>query len=201
MNRTTLQRRAPALAMVVALLLVAMMVTRTSQAAFTATTDNSSNSFVAGTVVLTDDDAGVALFAVPTMSPGDTATDCIEVTYAGTITDPQGVVLYGGGYTDVPGADGASAGLSGYLEVTVEEGAAGSTCATWTTGTTVVNGATLAAFNTASSDYATGVGVWTPTSTPETRAYRFTVKLADATPDAEQGASTTGVGFSWEIQS
>ena len=196
MTRTTLQRRAPVLAMAVALLLVAMMVTRTSQAAFTATTDNSGNSFTAGTVVLTDDDLEAAMFTVPAMSPGDTATGCIQVTYSGTITDPQAVKLYGGGYTDAGGS------LSDHLELTVLEGAADSTCATWTTGTTIVNGSTLAAFNdTDSTDYASGDGAWTPTSTPETRAYQFTVKLADATPNTEQGASTSGVAFVWEIQS
>ena len=196
MTRTTLQRRAPVLAMAVALLLVAMMVTRTSQAAFTATTDNTGNSFTAGTVVLSDDDSGAALFAVPTMSPGDTATGCIQVTYSGTITDPQAVKLYGGGYTDAGGS------LSDYLELTVEEGTAGSTCASFTSGATIVNGSTLAAFNdTDSTDYASGDGTWTPTSTPEMRAYQVTVKLADATPNTEQGASTTDVAFVWEIQS
>lgn len=201
MDRTTLQRRVPALAMLAALLLVAMMVTRTSQAAFTASTDNTGNSFSAGTLVLTDDDAGAAMFAVTDLSPGDVQTGCIEVTYSGSITTAGAVKLFSSGYTDVPGPDGASVGLSGYLNLTVLEGTAGSTCATFTAGPTVVPTTTLAAFAAASTDYATGAGAWTPAATPETRAFQFTVELDANTPNAEQAATTNAIGFVWQIQS
>ncbi len=193
MNTATLQRRLPVIAMAVALLLVALMVTRTSQAAFTATTDNTGNSFSAGSVTLTDNDLGSAMFTLLNMAPGDSQTDCIEVTYSGSITSPQPVVLYSGGFTDTTG------NLSAHLNLTVVEGDDGATCAAFSGGTTVVN-STLAAFDGASSDYATGSGGWTPAGTPDTRAYQFTVELDTNVPSGEQGSATDDVAFVWEVQ-
>lgn len=194
-------RRSPVslIAGVVALLLVALMVTRTSEAAFTATTDNSGNSFSAASITLTDDDNDGALFTLSDLEPGDSRSACIEVTYAGTVTTPSAVTLYSGGYADDVGA------LSGHLNVTVEEGTgAGFTddCSGFSPspGTPLVDGMTLASFASTHSNFSNGAASWTP-SNGESRSYRVTVELDAATPNTEQGASTTGVQFVWEVQS
>src|SRR5438128_2039694 len=46
--------------------------------AFSSTTDNQGNSFAAGTVYISDNDAGSALYNVSNKKPGDTAQGCIK---------------------------------------------------------------------------------------------------------------------------
>ena len=193
------QTTAMAVAALLALALVAALITRTSQAAFTASTDNTGNYFNAGTVSLSDNDGTTALFAVDGMEPGDVATSCIQLSYDGTITTPRAVKVYSGGYTNVGGTDG----LSDYLEVTIDEGTgtAFPGCGDFVLGANVLAPTTLTAFATSATDYASGVGTWTPTATGETRAYRVTVELLGTTPNTEQGAGTTDVAFTWEVQS
>ncbi len=199
-------RRSPIVifAGLIGLALVAALITRTSNAAFSATTDNTGNSFSAGAITLTDDDSTTAMFTVSDMVPGDTQTACIQVTYTGTVASPGVVKLYSGGYTDVPGADPGSDGLSDDLNVTVEQGTGatfGGSCAGFGSATTIVATTKLATLDTTYTDYASGAGTWTPSASPQSRSYKFTVQLDPATTDAEQGASTTDVAFVWEIQS
>ena len=59
----------------------------------------------------------------------------------------------------------------------------------------------MAAFDTAHTDNATGVGVWDPASTAESKTCRFTIQLDAGTPDTEQGESVTALIFTWEVQS
>ncbi len=177
-------------------LAVSLLVLQASRAAFSDTTDNTGNAFSTGTVILSDDDTGTAMFNVTNMVPGDTATACIAVTYSGTVADPSAVKLYSGGYTD-------SGTLADYLNVTVEEGTGGSfaDCSGFVSGATIVSGTTVAGFDTSYTDYASGAGTWDPASTPESRTYRVTVELDAATPNAQQGASVTALAFVWEVQS
>ena len=205
--RIAAQRRqtsALVLAALLGLALVAAMITRTSQAAFTATTDNTGNYFNAGTVSLSDNDGEAALFAVDGMEPGQTVTDCLVVSYDGTITTPSAVKVYGGGYTDAPNTgEPLSNGLSTHLLVTIEDGALGTPgdCSTFTAANALLTTTSLADFNSANNGYGTGLGTWTPTTTGETRAFRVTVTLDANTPGTEQGAGTNGVAFVWEVQS
>lgn len=194
---------AVAVAGLLGLALVAMMITRTSAAAFSATTDNTGNYFNGGTVTLTDDDGALALFSVDAMDPGDTATGCIEVSYEGTITTPSAVKVYSAGYTNVAGADAASVGLSDHLVVTIEEGTGSvfNDCSAFVPTSEVLAATDLTSFAAAHSDYATGLGTWTPAATGETTAYRVSVQLDAAVPDAEEGAGTQDVAIVWEIQS
>ena len=187
---------ARALAVLAAFLITGLFVVRGTQAAFTDTTDNTANSISAGTVALVDDDLAVVLFNVSAMSPGDSVTNCIVVTYQGTISNPVGVKLYSSGYVD-------SANLADYLNVTIEEGTGGSfgSCAGFTLENTIESGGDLIAFNTAHTDYASGAGVWDPSGTPEPKTYRFTLALDAATPDSEQAASVTALAFTWEVHS
>ncbi len=182
--------------MAVGLLLVGLLVISGSRAAFTASTSNSANSLDAGTVTLTDDDTAAAMFTVSDMVPGQQEVRCILVSYTGSVADPAAVKLYSGGYAD-------SGNFAEYLNLTVEEGTGGvfGDCSSFVFESTIESGGTVTDFDTASTSYATGVGAWDPSSTPESKAYRFTLELDPATPDTQQGESVTGLTFTWEIQS
>jgi hypothetical protein len=190
-SRQTIPRRTARLgAPIAALLVVGLLVIGTSRAAFFDTTTNDANQFAAGTVVLVDDDSGSAMFNVSGMAGGDTATECIAVTYNGSIT-PADVVLYvaPGGLTGT--------GLDDYLNLTIERGTGGSfgDC-TGFSGSSIYSG-TLDGFTAASTDFASGAGLWTAGSTGDSRVYRFTVTLQDVA--AAQGL-TADVTFTWESQ-
>lgn len=175
---------------VAAFLFVGAVVMGTSRAAFFDTTDNSSNSLTAGDVVISDDDAGSALFSVGNMAPGDTVTKCINVQYDGSIV-PAGVDLYV--------ADGGlgGTGLGAYLNLTVELGTGGTFAdCTGFSGSSVYTG-TLAGFAADHTDFATGTGSWAASSTGDDRTYRFTLELQDDNDAQNLGAS---VAFTWEAQ-
>ncbi len=193
------------IAALAALALVGMLVVRTTQAAFTASTSNEPNSFSAGNLVLTDD-AAMAMFFNIALVPGQSVQRCIEVEYAGTVTDPSllgEVKLYSGGYDQGPGAEPGSVGLGEHLLLTIDEGTGatyGDDCTGFTFGSNLVDGETLEAFDTARTNYGNGVGTWKPAVSPEARSYRFIVELDPDTPDTEQGAGVTNAQFVWEIQ-
>ena len=187
---------AVAVAFVASMVVVSVLVVTSSIAAFSDTTQSTGNTFSTGTVELVDDDLAAVLFSVSGLVPGDSVTDCITVTYQGTVADPAGVRLYSGGYSD-------SGDLDTYLNLTVEEGTGGSfgNCTGFAVENSIVSGKTLSDFDTSSTDYASGAGVWDPSSTPESKTYRITVALDAAAPDAEQGESVTATTFTWEVQS
>jgi len=168
--------------------------------AFTATTANAGNSFTSGSVILTDDDLGVAMLSLTNAKPADTDSSCINVTYTGTL--PATVRMYG---------TTSGTGLDPYLNVTVTRGTiavpAFDTCAGFVADLTNYTGAgagvvydgTLAAFP---DSYA--AGIVDPTSgspeswtNPESHAYRITVTVAD--DDLAQGKNTTQT-FTWEAR-
>ena len=95
--------------------------------AFSSSTSNSGNNFDAGTVYLTDNDAGSALYNVTNRKPGNTVTSCIKVTYGGTL--PSDVHLY---------TLSTIGTLGKYMDMTVEKGtstgAAFPGCGTFTSG-------------------------------------------------------------------
>jgi hypothetical protein len=132
---------------------VSLAVITSSVAVFSDTT----NSFSARDVALVDDDSASTMFTVADMEPGESATDCIVVTYQGSIPDPSGVKVYSGGYTD-------SGDFDTYLNLTIEEGTGGSfgSCAGFVLGSAIESGGTLSDFDTAHTSYATGAGTWDP---------------------------------------
>jgi len=177
-------------AAIIAVLAASLLAFQATGAAFSATTENAGNAFAAGTVTISDNDAGVAMFNLADMKPGDNAVGCIEVTYSGSL-DPE-VRAYG--------ATTAGDGLEAYLDLTVERGdgtcaAFGTSTAVWTNGTD----GDLGIFLGAATDYATGVDNWTPTggAPDDTVPYRFTVGLQD---DNAAQAKTVTVTFTWEAQ-
>jgi len=176
-------------ALAAAVLLTAGLIVTASIAAFSDTTDNSGNTWSSGTVILTDDDTGSAMFTVTNMAPLEVATNCIVVTYSGTLL-PADVVLYG--------VSGGS-GLDAYLDLVVEEGTGASfgTCVGFSATSTIYTGGTLADFAVAHTNFGNGAGVWVPSANPESRTYRFTATLQDN--NLAQGLNATAT-FTWEAQ-
>ena len=171
----------------IGLVLSGGLIWQASQAAFTATTSNSANSFAAGTVTLADDDTGTYMFSVSGLEPGSTGQHCITVTYGGSIAAAVKLYVAAGGLTGT--------GLAAYLNLTIEEGAGGSfgSCAGFVSAATDFTG-TMAAFATASTNSATGVGSFAPTGAAQSEVYRFTYTLADN--NAAQGLNSL-VTFTW----
>lgn len=166
--------------------LVGMVAGAGTYAAFFSTTPNSGDRFAAGTVYVSDNDAGGAVVTLTNAKPTDPAVSgCIIVTYLGSL--PATGKLYAS----------VSGSLAPYLTLTVSEGTSSSafnSCATFGSAAQVYNGA-LSAFPTT---YATGIAstdtTWTNT---ETHAYKFDVFLAN--DPAAQGLSATAT-FTWEAQ-
>jgi len=176
---------------VLAMLAASFIAVQATEAAFTAQTDNTTNQFQAGTVALSDNDAGAALFdGSSLLGPGDVQVACIEVTYSGSLD--ADVRLYG--------AITGGTGLEAYLDLTIERGTGD--CSAFGTATEVwgsVDGG-LDAFLTAASSFANGVDNWAPVGggVDDTVPYRFTVGQQDN--NAAQGMFTL-VSFVWEAQS
>jgi hypothetical protein len=161
---------------------------------------NAGNTFSAGTVVLTDDDAGTAMFSLGGLAPGAGSQRCIRVTYAGSL--PSTVRLH---------ASSSGTGLADHLQVVVRRGTIGAgtfgSCTGFAADSTnyaghgagVVWSDVLSAFPgswaDATDDPSTSErDVW---ATGETHAYQFEVTLLDH--PAAQGL-TAGATFTWEAR-
>lgn len=179
-------------AMLVMLTVVVLaLVVDATRAAFSASTTNPGNSWQAGTVSITDDDSGTALFSATGLVPGDTGTNCVVVRYDGSAV-PARVRL-----------SGAAAGgtLGQYLDLTVQRGsgtaATGFGDCTGFSATETLYTGTVAGFATSHGSFATGVGTWNPSATGQESVYRFTWTLQD--DNAAQGASVNAT-FTWEAR-
>ena len=170
-----------------ALLMVTILTMARSNAAFVDTTDNTGSSFTTGTVVLTDDDAGVALFTATGMTPGNPVVECITVTYSGSEL-PAPVRLYGA----------TTGGLDTYLDTTIEVGTGGSfgDCTGFAPTATVFND-TLENFSASHTDWATGLATFTAAANPTSRTFRVTVDVQNN--PAAQGL-TSSADFTFEAQ-
>lgn len=178
-----------------ALVASGVLVSTASYSAFSATTTNPTSNWTAGTVALSDDDGGAALFTATNLRPGSTGQNCIAVTSTGSL--PSTVKLY------ASGAVAQTKDLATNLQLTVEQGTGGGsgTCSGFTPAATVsgVYSGSLAGVGSATS-YATGLGRWATTgAASETQTYRFTWTLPTTTPNSVQGG-TASVGFTWEAQ-
>ena len=183
-------RMTQVMAALLSLALVAVLVLRVSDAAFSATTENTGSQWTAGDVSLTDDDSDNAMFAVTNMKPGDTETECIAVTYSGSLD--AAVKIYG--------TLTAGDGLDDYLDVTVRRGTGGAfgDCTGFSSVETVYSG-TLDGFVGTHSSFGTGAGTWAPTGggPDDTVIYEVEVSLQDN--NAAQGKTATAT-FTWEAQ-
>jgi hypothetical protein len=175
----------------IGMLAASTLVWRASEAAFTATTSNATNSWTAGTVSLVDDDSAVAMFSAAGLIPGSTGQKCIRVTYGGDVT--SAVKMY------VPANAGAA--MQPYIDLVIEEGTGTGTFASCTgfTSTSTLYTGTLAAAAAANTTYGTGWSTWSPTGASQNRTYRISYTFDVATPDVQQGNSSTAT-FQWEAR-
>ncbi len=206
LNRST----ANLVAGLLALALTAGLVIRTSSAVFTAQTDNDGNSLEAGTIVL-DDDGATALLTMSNIAPGEYSQNCIVVEYDGSL-DPEPVLVF-----STSDFVASVAGMEGQVNITIVEGNGNSTtgfgdCDGFAFGTILVGDdpatlldetETLASWDARATDYGSGDGTWDPglDPNPQSRMYRITLELDEATGNAFQGASLSGINISWATQS
>jgi predicted ribosomally synthesized peptide with SipW-like signal peptide len=174
--------------------LVAIVSSVATYAAFSSSTSVSSNTYSAGTVFVSDDDAGGAMWSVSGQLPGATVTRCIRVTYTGTLD--ADVKLYT--------TSGASA-LDPYLTLTVEEGSmpggtAFPACAGFSSESTLYAGS-LSDFKASRTGYASGdpayPGAQSRWNQNDSLVYRFSVQLGSSY--AAQGLSST-IALTWEAR-
>ncbi len=178
-----------ALAMMASLAFVSVLVMTSSRAAFLDTTDNTGNSFSAGTVELADDDSAQVLFNVSNLAPTESRTNCIVVTYTGSLA--ANVRLYGA----------ASGALAPYLNLSIDIGQAGSpgsfgNCTGFQQGSNLYSG-TLSNFASTRTSFVNGLTGWNGATNPSSRVYRITVTLQD--DNAAQGLNANAA-FTWEAQ-
>lgn len=161
--------------------------------AFSDTTANAGNSFTAGSVIIDDNDAGVALYNLTNQKPADTKSSCIKVTYSGSLD--ASVKLYASSV--------AAGGSFVNLKITKGTGAAASCTdfAAAATGASVFNG-TVGGFASAYSSYTNGLALTPATGTAWTLnsdvTYRFEVDVQDV--EAAQGATTGTHAYTWEAR-
>ena len=176
-----------AIASLIAAAAVSISIMQYSRAAFTATTSNSSNSWATGSVVLSDDDAGSAMFSSSNMTAGQSVVKCIAVTYSGTLTSGVSVKLYGT----------SSGALASYLNLTVEQGTGGGfgSCAGFS-GSQIYSG-TVSGFAGSYTSFGTGLTGFSPVANPETHTYRLTITVQN---DNNAQNKTASADYTWEAQ-
>ena len=167
--------------------------------AFSSTTTNSGNQFDAGTVYISDNDSGSAMYSVSNQKPGDSVQKCIKVTYTGTLDSSVKI------YASSVGAVGE------YITLLVETGSGSPTfpgCTGFTADAspTLYSG-TLKGFADTYTNYSSGLadnpGTATKWVTNDAVVYRFTLTLQDnnSANGAGSGALSTGAhSFTWEAQ-
>lgn len=178
------------------------LVWHASYSAFSATTSNPTNNWTAGTVALTDDDSGSALFTVTNLKPGSTGTKCIVVTSNASLAST--VKLY-----TTASSFAQTKTLADNMTLTVTQGtstSSGGTCTGFTadTGASNTTTGTLTAFSSAYTNFANGFGTWAPAAgagVTKTYQIQYTLNSAgsQALTDAMQGG-TAQIGFTWEEQ-
>ncbi len=174
-------------AVATSLLMLTVLIVTSSQAAFSDTTDNTTNSFATGSVIITDDDTGSALFNATAMTPGVPVVECITVTYSGTLV-PADIRMYGT----------SSGALAPYLDTTIEIGTGGAygNCTGFTPSSTLYSG-TLTNYSTTHTNWATGLAAFTAATNPTIRTLRFTVDVQN-NPAAQSQSATAD--FTFEAQ-
>jgi hypothetical protein len=179
----------------VAVLLAGLMVWQGTNAAFSADTRNIGNSWETGSVMLSDDDTGLAMFNVQNVVPDQTGSRCIVVTASPTV--PSTVKTY------VQGLD--AAGLEDNIFVTMQQGTGGSfgTCEGFeATGESVPSMplAEAAAYNS----FGNGVLPWSLSPGTFSKTYKIswtfdTLNLDQVGIDALQGKAAS-MNIEWELQ-
>jgi Camelysin metallo-endopeptidase len=190
-------RRQKLLASLLLVMAIGVVAGPVTFSAFSGTTTNGGNSFTAGTVALSDNDAGASMLTLTNAKPGDSVTGCIRISYTGTLASTVRL------YANTTGS------LGQYLDLVVTRGtnsggfgSCGSFSADGTNyigqGNGVVYSGTVSAFPASHA-----AGLVDPSGSPATwnqndaHWYSFVVTLQNN--DAAQGLSGTA-GFTWEAR-
>ncbi len=178
--------------------MVAGIMAFATYSAFSSTTDNQNNNFATGSVALSDNDGGTALYSVTNAKPGDASpAKCITVTYGGSLG--ASVKLYRSAFT-------AGTGLDTQLDLTVTKGTGGAfaDCSGFTPAATgsAVYSAKLSAFPTTFAGglaltNTSGSAAWAQN---DVVTYKFQASLPSTTNDTYQNKATGTHAFTWEAQ-
>ena len=187
MRGTHRRRVAVPVAIATGALISGLLVWHTSYAAFTASTSNTGNSFASGSVAISDNDAGTALFTATGLKPGSTDQNCVTVTYNGTL---PATVKLSAAYTS---GDATTNTLAQYLTFKIEDVALAGTCAAAAGTEIAAASTTLASKVTVLAAPGISVG-WNSAINGDQKRYRFTYTLQD---DNNAQSKTAGVGFTW----
>ena len=179
----------------VAVLLAGLMVWQGSNAAFSADTRNIGNNWETGSVAISDDDGGAAMFQIQNVIPMQVGEKCIAVTATPSVAST--VKFYVG--------DLATDGLEPYVKVTVAQGTGGSfnDCSGFAADQTEAS-QSLAAISAAHSSWATAILPWTAPAGSTLKTYKIswvfdTSSLTQDQIDALQGKASS-INFEWELQ-
>jgi hypothetical protein len=183
----------------VAVLLAGAMVWQGSYAAFSADTRNVGNGWETGSVAITDDDGGAAMFQIQNVKPGQTGEKCIAVTASPSI--PSIIKMYS--------ADLAADGLEPYVKVKIEQGTGGgfaAGCTDFVPADPVNEEAsqTLSTLGNNHTSWTSAILPWTMPGGTVTKTYRFswvfdTTGLTQTEVDGLQGRAAS-INFEWELQ-
>ena len=166
--------------------------------AFSATTQNDGNQITAGTVVLDDNDSNGVLYSYANIKPADPKTQCITVTYSGTLD--SNVRLY------VPTAP-TTATLTPYVNLKIEAGVPDASpatdCSDFDSSPATLYDGKLNTFLSTYNTYAAGLVDFPGTGSSWTAAdgrvtYKFTVSVDDDNNAA--GKSVSAHTFKWEAR-
>lgn len=195
-------RRARQLLLSVLIVGMVGLATFATFSAFSSTTENAGNSFAAGTVYISDNDAGSAMYSLTNQKPGTTTSKCIKVTYSGSLD--ADVKLY---TTSTIGSVGQ------YVNLTITPGTQVTSVFPDCTGfvadaTGALYSGTLAGFASTHGSYAAGLADFPGTLatkwvTNDSVVYRFDVSVQDnnAANGGSSGSLSTGSHtFTWEAR-
>lgn len=186
------------LASLLVLSVLTALVGGSTVSSFTSNSSADGNTYAAGTVAVSDNDAGQALYSLTGLEPGTTTERCIKVTYEGTLAGE--VRLY---------TDSTLGALAPYLDLTVTPGSqtgspAFGSCTNFTpdAGGALFAG-TLAGFASAHGNWASGLadqgpGPATAWNAGNTAVYRLSVSVKD--DDAAANKSTGTHRFVFEAR-
>lgn len=165
--------------------------------AFSSATTNTGNTFAIGTVAVSDNDTGSAMYSVTNQKPGDTVTSCLKVTYTGSLDADMALFA------------SAVGPVGNYVNLTVTPGTGNVTfpgCTGFTPdGAAIYNGTlknfadTHASFSTGLVDNPGSATGWVPN---DSVVYQFALTLQDNNL-ANGGATALSTGahsFTWEAR-
>jgi hypothetical protein len=187
-------RRGVVVSAVGALAVAAGLVWQSAYAGFSDTTPALSVGLGTGTVAVSNNVEGYGALSLPTMRPGDSATECVLVSSTGS--HAAQVRLYGKSRSSTVSGTTLTSALTFSWTAGSGGGANGDCAGFVSNGTTVTT--SMASFPTT---YASAYLPWNTTGGPtaETRTYQLTYSLSANAPTSVKGQSAA-ITFVWEAQ-